>query len=121
MEATQKEAAEERIKAEKRIKEMEEKHNSDLANFQKNNEREMQRMRQDMEKKSGEEKKAVEERMKNMENQNTAKMEEMRKAHEEQLNAAKKNSGGGGLLGEILGAIPVVGPVVGGIAKLFGA
>merc|ERR1711877_91590 len=97
MEATQKEAAE------KRIKEMEEKHNSDLATFQKNNEREMERMRHDMEKKSGEEKKAVEERMKNMENQNKAKMEEMRKAHEGQLNAAIKNSGGGAPLSEILG------------------
>merc|ERR1712046_130405 len=118
MEATQKEAAEERIKAAKRIKEMEEKHNSDLATFQKNNERAMERMRQDMEKKSGEEKKAVEERMKNMEKQNKAKMEEMRKAHEEQLNAAQKNSCLGGLLGDILEEIPVVGPVVGGIRKL---
>merc|ERR1712083_747756 len=95
------------------LAEIQKEHGASMEEFQK-------QLMEDAAKKSEEDQKKMHDEIQKLEMEHKASMEEFQHTHAKDVQDATDRSDGSGTIHAILGVIPVVGPVISGVGKLFG-
>merc|ERR1712083_287733 len=122
--AYEKESASRQAKHDKAMEDLKEEAAKKSEEDKKNTLAEIQKLQkqlmEDAAKKSEEDQKKMHDEIQKLEMEHQASMEEFQHTHAKDVQDATDRSDGSGTIHAILGVIPVVGPVISGVGKLFG-
>lgn len=104
----------------KEVEGLKQEHEDSAAKLKEAHDREQQRLQEEMRKASEENKKYVSERLQQAEAKAKKESDALKAKHTEEMNKKAASSDGGGWT-KYVDWIPVAGPVISGIARLFGA